>query len=198
MDDILSNTPQAREEVVIATIEAGLMPNTIYRPLHGIEDVDALYAECRALGEGGIFICRVSREAALRGMSAGASFGLLIANMPANVRGRVLLAFDGWADDPRGMWQIPEAVAFCNGLIYGSDPVSNPNPLVSVMARAVLPFLVDEARMAQLMGREAWNLPGRNWVISVAHPAVMYRGNMRDVGLATNLYNVLMGALDDI
>lgn len=194
MDDTLFNTPQAREEVVIATIEAGLIPNTLYRPLHGIEDVEALYDECRALGQEGIFICRVSREAALRGMPAGASFGLLIANMPANVRGRVLLSFDGWADDPRGMWQVPEAVAFCNGLIYGSDPASNPKSLVSVMARAVLPFLVDEWSLVRAMGSKAWSLPGRNWIISVACAKAVYRHNIRDVGLAADLYYSFMGA----
>lgn len=197
MDDTLNTTPQALEDALLARIEAGLMPNVVHRPLHGVADVDALYAECEKLGDKGFYVCRVSRTSAEQGLAAGASFGQLIAGMPVNVRGRVTLAFDGWANDPRGLWAIPEVVDFCNGLIYGADPMINPVPARPAMARAVLPYLVDEARLINTFGPRAWDIAGRNWVISVAHAAFVYQGTYRDVGLAMNLYDVFMSGPDD-
>ena len=193
MDDTILKSPQAREDTAVSMIEAGLVPNMVHRPLHGVADVDALYAECQKLGDRGIYVCRISRASAERGLEAGASFGLLIAGMPENIRGRVMLTFDGWADDQRGLWTIPEVVDFCNGLIYGPDPMNNPDPAHPAMARAVLPFLMDEEKMVRSLGRQAWDIAGRNWVISVAHAAVVYTGSTRDAGLAMGLYDVFMG-----
>lgn len=193
MDDIVATGPQAQEDTAAAMMEAGLMPGFAFRPLETEADVEALHAECRTAGPDTLYICRVSRASAEKGLLAGAGYGLLLAGLPENVRGRVALSFDGWAEDPRGLWQVPAVVGFCNGLIYGPDPMSNPDPAHPAMARAVLPVLIDEESLIPTMGAKAWDVGGRNFVISIAHATFIFDGTSRDAGLARNLYNVFMG-----
>ena len=192
MDDTLSTSPQAREDAFNASVEAGLVPRVVAQLLTSMVDVDAMYAECQKLSDRDIFVCRVPRDAAERGIVAGAVYGLLIANMPENVQGRVMLSFDGWADDPRPLSRNPAVVDFCNGLIYGANPWNNADPARPDMARAVLPFLIDEVSYVGSLDTKAWDITGRNWVVSIAHAAVIYKNNLRDVGLAMSLCDIFL------
>jgi hypothetical protein len=192
MDDTIRRGRQASEDTLVAAVEAGLVPGVRAVPMGSEAEVEAVYAECAKLPPGTPYVLRVSREVASQGLLGGALMGCVVAGMPENVRGAVMLAFDGWADDPRGLWAVPEVVDFCNGLIYGPDPMNNPDPAHPAMARAVLPFLVDERALVSRMGRQAWDVAGRNWVVSVAHASMVYRGSMRDAGLAMALCDVFL------
>ena len=192
MNDTLRMSAQAHEDTVIARLEAGLIPGAVSHPLDGLVDVEMLYAEAKTIGRNGVYLCRISREMALRGLEAGAAYGNLIAGMPENARGCVMLSFDGWANDPRELHQIPEVVDFCNGMLYGADPTNNPDPGQPEMARKVLPYLLDEVTLLDAFGQEAWEIAGRNWLVSVAHASVIYRGLRRNAGLAMGLCKVFL------
>ena len=123
-----------------------------------------------------------------------AVIGRVLAGMPASVHGKVILTFRDWANDPRELCEIAEVIDFCNGLIYGHEPMSNPDPAHPVMARSVLPVLLDESTFGD---QPVWDAVGRNWIVSVAHASVCFTQRngrwLSDVGLADNLIRVFLG-----
>lgn len=201
MSDEIRKGRQAHEDTLMAMAEAGMFPGFHHRPLTSMEDAERIYAEAAKLGERGVYVVRVPRSVAEQGLAGGAAVGLFISGFPED-GAKVTLAFDGWADDPRELFEVPEVVDFCNGLVYGPTPMENPDPKHPAFARAVLPRMLDEHALSQTMGRSAWDQTGRYWVIAVAHASMVFfrdpnqgSGFMRDAGLCLSLYDVFMGRI---
>ena len=195
-DKVLTNK-QAREDTFAALLEAGALRGLHHRPLESVADVDRLYEEFRTSGKGTLSVLRVPREVAERGLISGASCGLLLSGMPENMKNATMLSFDGWADDPRELFQTPCVVDFCRGLLYGH---LEPNPLVG---KSVLPFLVDEPSLIPALGqRKAYDAAGQLWVCGAAHPDDVYvrspsapSGWLRDVSAAQVIRDFIQGKL---
>ena len=126
-------------------------------------------------------------------MAVGSAW--ILTNMPANIHGRGMLSFRGWADDSRELFEIPEVVEFCRVLLLGS-PLSPSKK----HARAVLRVLVDEAALASQIGDKGHDAAGQYWLIAVAfHEEVMSRtqksstGIFRDVKMNVKIREWLLG-----
>lgn len=186
MSDEVRTGKQAREDTFMALLEVGAMKGMFHRPLESVADVDKLYDEFRRAGKNTLSVLRIPREVAERGLISGASCGLLLAGMPENMVNATMLTFDGWADDPRELFETPCVVDFCRGLLYGH---LDPNPLVG---RAVLPFIAYEPSLIPALGKQrAYDTAGQLWVCGAAHPDEVYvrsaqsrSGWLRDVSAA--------------
>lgn len=180
-DDTQDNDPQAREDALVAALEAGLFP--------GVSCAFADVAESS-------LVLRISRSLVLEMMDGGAKVGQTLADLPSNVHGRVALLFDGWASDPRELSQIPEVVLFCCGMLYGADPASNPDPAHPEMAKKVLPVLFDEYALSKTWGADAWKITGQAWVVGTAHASLVIHQvdgtQWRDIGLTLALRDVFL------
>lgn len=194
-DDTIRSGKQAREDTFTAMLESGALRGFHHRPIASAADLDVFYEEMRKLPAKTLYVYRVSREMVAHGRLAGATSAMVISDMPENVRGWVMFAFDGWADDPRELFQVPEVIEFCRGLLFGLDP-NAPNVR---LAQGVTPYLVDEWALAHTAGSAAFDLTGRLWVVGTANPEQVYRrsrqsasGWSRDVGVAAHILNVIL------
>lgn len=146
MDDTVQTGAQAMEDALLARIEAGTswMVTGSHRDAHGVEWV----------------VQRVSRDAAEMGAAGGSALRhLWLTDLPAEAHGRVMLSFDGWADDPRALVEVPVVVDFLRGLV--ADPGS---------AWQVLQVLVDERTLAEALPDDWWNAAGRLWLVAHVLP----------------------------
>ena len=193
MDDTIATDAQSREDAYFASMR--MLPNHMFLEIASPEELPEVYAKCEAAVEtGGVCLFAIPRRAAEAGLRGGAVIGRVLAGMPASVHGKVILTFRDWANDPRELCEIAEVIDFCNGLIYGHEPMSNPDPAHPAMARSVLPVLLDESTFGD---QPVWDAVGRNWIVSVAHASVCFTQRngrwLRDVGLADNLIRVFLG-----
>lgn len=195
MSDTLRPGKQAREDTLLALIEAGAMRGFVHAPFSSADDLERLYGRIRSMPARSLYVFRVPRKLAEQGLEGGAMSSLVIAGMPENVLGHVMLSFDGYADDPRELFEIPEVTAFCLGMLFGPDPVA-PDP---AFARAVIPYLLDEWGHAEKVGPQAFDAAGRLWVVGAAHHDLVYRrsrksasGWTRDVGVCSDIINRLL------
>lgn len=193
--DEIDNGKQAREDALDALIKSNSMPGFEHIAIDGMTEIRALWDRAASLGSDDIFVFQVEREVVERGPEMATGSAWILTNMPANVHGRVMLSFRGWADDPRELFEIPEVVAFCRVLLLGS--LASPSKF---HARAVLKVLVDEALLAQHIGEKAHDAAGQYWLISVAfHEEVMARskkastGIFRDVKMNVKIRKWLLG-----
>lgn len=186
--DSLRTSKQAREDTFTALLEAGALRGMLHHPLETLSDVDALYADVKTYGKDTLYIFRVPHEVSQRGSIAGATANLLITGMPDNVRGGVQFSFDGYADDPRELFQVPEVIEFCQGLLFGPDALKT---LDRAFGQALLPFLSNEHEFFKRIGRKAYDAAGKLWVCGAAFPTHVYlrdpsspSGWVRDVAAA--------------
>ena len=104
----MDETAAGREAALLALLDAGALP--------GVEAV----GPDQPIGPGDILVFRVPRDAAEGGISEGERFGDELLSRLPGAAGRILLAFDGWASDPRPLARVPEVVRFCQGTLFGS------------------------------------------------------------------------------
>lgn len=115
-DDTLRTGRQAEEDTFNALLEGGQ-----FGPAYGLEsqdDVDRLYTEVTKVSPDLIFY-KIPFEVSQRGEISGRACALVFQDMPEASHGKVILMFDGYADDPRELFQIPIVVEFCRGLLMG-------------------------------------------------------------------------------
>ena len=187
-DDTIRTGKQAHEDVLVAMSEAGAIPGIKPGPL-------------TSLRPGDIAVVRVPKHTALGGGVAGARFAIyLLQDTPPDALGRTLVAFDGWADDPRELCEIPMVVEFCQGLLFGAEETPNLD-----WARNVLSLLLDE-RVLGLLGpdgevadQSVLQAPGALWLVAHAHASRVFtlgKGGciMRDLGLNLALLDGFTGS----
>jgi len=180
-DDTLRTGRQADEDTSMAMIEAGLMDGMSFTKAESEEDMQALIEQARTSS---LMLLRIPRETAERGQAGGFEQAMCLAHMAAaNVQNKVALSFDGWADDPRELWEIPVVVDFCRGML---------GPAGSDQYKAVNVALIDEADMAiegdRIVDPSAFQLGGSLWLVGVAYPEGIFK---RDAGSSTGQYRNL-------
>lgn len=179
-DDQILPGKHAHEATLGAMLEAGLLGF----PHHGLDteaDLTRFHEHLKGMGDA-IVIFRVPYDVGRMGASAGAAAGrYIIGASPANVS--MMFAFDGYADDPRELFQVPEVVEFCRGVLLGPD-LNAPDPS---FAKVAVPRLIDEMSFPA-KDMDPYTLTGRHWLVSIAfHKEVFFRdgrgwGRWVDVG----------------
>lgn len=194
--DELDTSRGAQESVGISLIEGGMIPGIHHLSIDGQEGVQALRQHC---DEGvDVLVARIPRDVAEEGISGGAVFAMMLrGTFPESVRGKVLLSFDGWADDKRELFQIEQVVDFCRGLLFLNLP-SGPN---GENASQILELLVDEDSRAFEDGAlksPVWlDSAGSVWLCGLCFPENVFfqeRGKwMRNYGRAFQVREWLIG-----
>lgn len=198
-DDIVLAGKQAREDALNAMVETGMLPDVRHIALESQEKVDALYRQASTAGSNSLFIYRIPRDVVEGGELSGACCAMTVQGMPKAAHGQVLLSFDGWADDPRELFEIPCVVEWCRGFLF----VSADKPWQD-NAKHVLSVLFDEDshafRNGSLVSSEALNAPGGIWLCSAAFASDVYMkdrsspsGWSRDYNLAFAIREWLAG-----
>jgi hypothetical protein len=194
-DDTIQTGGQAHEDTMLASVEAGLMPGSEAVQLDTPDDVVDLRLQL-ANEEVSLVMYRVPRDQALMGYAAGQNTGYVLGSFADVALNKVSLAFDGWADDPRELWEVPEVVDFCRGLV--GEPGSH-------LCRCVIAVLFDEVGAAvnssgELVHPDAFQMAGSLWLAGVVCPGGVHVRNPqspsgwdRDIGKAcdfrTKLYD---------
>jgi hypothetical protein len=171
MDDTIDTSRQGHEDTLMALIEAGMMEG-----MRALNELDAAQT-----GEGTLIFYRMPRDVVTEGARAGQAVAeALVLLGQLGAEGRVILAFDGWADDPRELFQIPVVVEFCAGLLLGPDKGQRS----TTHARGVLDVLVDEIRLAERTGSMEFVsfTAGRHWLVACAYPLACYMPTPGEAG----------------
>lgn len=184
-DDTLRTGRQANEDTWMAQIESGLVDGMSFTRAETEEDMQALIRQAQ---EASIMMLRIPRATAERGCAGGFEQALFLAHMATQgVQNKVALAFDGWADDPRELWEIPVVVDFCRGML---------GPAASDQYKAVIITLVDEADLAikgdRIVDPSAFQLAGSLWLVGIAYPEGIFS---RDPRSPTGRYRDIAGAI---
>lgn len=116
-DDTIATDAQSREDVLLAMLDAGAF-DSLGLSRGTVEDVSRF--------DSPLVVARVARDCFEAGLdevvaSAIVLRGRFLEDLPESGRGRVVLAFDGWAGDPRPLFEVPEVVVFCRALLFGED-----------------------------------------------------------------------------
>lgn len=193
--DEINKSKQAREDTLNALLQSNSIPGFEHIAINGMAEIQALWDRAAEMGPDDLFIFQVEREVIERGPEMAVGSAWVLTNMPANIHGRVMLSFQGWADDPRELFEIPEVVEYCRALLLGS-----PKTPSKQHAKAVLQVLVDEAVLAQHVGEKGHDAAGQYWLVAVAfHEEVMSRtkksttGIYRDVKMNAKIHQWLLG-----
>ena len=186
MSDTLDTSKKGRGEAAIAMMEANLVPGVAHITLRDEKDTLKLV---EAVKPGVSLIAyRIPRELAESGVVGGMACASVMAELPKETHGKVSLAFDGWADDPRELYTIPQVVCFCQGLLLGA-----PHQPSFAQANVIMDILVDEEKWAfrkgELINAHVLETPGGLWLIGCAFPDQVYvrntrskTGYVRDIG----------------
>jgi hypothetical protein len=162
MDDTIRTGKQAEEDLLMALIEQGAVPMLTLTP-------ETIKTGLPVMAGESLGFLRIRKDMAEGGCMAGAEIATLIKRLPPNAWGKVALTFDGWADDPRELFEVPEVIDFCRGLLLGPPPVPD-----LVNAREVLAILVDDAPWFLGLKGEEMTPAGGIWLISAAFPDQCY------------------------
>lgn len=173
-DDTVATNRQAHEDTILAMAEAGQFPGV---SCHEMGKVPA-----EVITPNAMLLHRVLRWQAEGGGHSGARMALmLLRDTPEAAEGRLMLSFDGWADDPRELAQIPCVVEFCQGMLLGVGEEPNMG-----WAKNVLGLFLDE-RTTGLPMQEMAEIPGALWLVAHAHAGVVFAPSqgrmMRDMNL---------------
>ena len=176
-DDIVRDSKQAREDVLTTMLEAGLLPHTKHLSLEDENDIEGLYRTITKY-ENPIVVYRIPRNVTEDGWMGGACCAATIAGMPENAHGKVTLSFDGWANDPRELFEIPCVVDWCRGFLF----VSEDKPWHE-NAQRVLSIMYDEHAVAfvdgVLVDESLLGITGGMWLISAAFATDVYFRDLR-------------------
>jgi hypothetical protein len=143
-DDTICTDKQSHEDVLLAMLDAGALPG-IGRA--SMEDVASLPGSA-------LVIARVSHDCFEGTPEEMVAYALSLRErllaMPEQGRGRTILSFDGWANDARPLFEVPEVFVFCRALLFGIrfGSVSSASEC-ALLARPLLDVLFDE--------RAAWD-----------------------------------------
>lgn len=142
MDDTVRTDGQSREEALFALIETDSRSRTI-----------GSLSDARS---GDLIVQRITRGAVEMGEDGGRAMRLmLLQELHGECYGSVMLAFDGWADDPRPLCQIPIVIEFLRGLLGPVDEWGS-----------ILQMFVDERAFAPYIPTDWYDVAGRLWVLA--------------------------------
>lgn len=203
-DDTVIPGKQAAEDASMALFKAGAHPALAGTPVehfHLTDDasVQATVDRVSELDEKALCFFELKREAVKVGPRAGRLAAETIQKLPENVWGDVVLSFSGYAGDSRELWEIPESIRFCRGMLLG-----NPKRPDLDHAKRTLAVLMDERPYINLETLEAEDLfihaAGGLWLVRVAFPNECWfsRGGrmMLDPRMNVAIYNWLIGEGD--
>lgn len=197
-DDTLITGKQASEDAAMAQVEAGLVPGLINVSIGNEAEFQAAQ-QTLVNTEKALVFFRIPRSIAEDGEMGGRALSSYIVRLPESVHGSVILSFDGWADDPRELFEIPIVVEFCQGLIMGEALTVEE---VAPHARKLFTVLMDEVAHAfdaegNLVAPTWMEYSGQIWLLNTSDPIHSYtRINgriMRDVAFAMYLRDHLIG-----
>jgi len=187
-DDTIRTGKQAQEDTWIAQIEAGIHEGMSFTRATTPEDIEKIVKQAENTS---IMMFRIPRATVETGMIGGFDQATFLCHLATRgVIRKVILAFDGWADDPRELWEIPCVNNFCRGLL---------GPPGSDQCRAVQATLIDEVREAfdddgNLVNRSAFQIVGSLGLVSMAYPERIYERNpesstgmLKDIGKAIEI-----------
>lgn len=175
-DDTVRTGRQAEEDVFTARMDDGQFGQAF--GLEGQADVDRLYEKIGTEGADLVFY-RVPYEVSQRGELGGRSTALVFQDMPAEAHGKVMLMFDGYADDPRELFEIPVVVEFVRGILMGE--FGTPEQVDPAYVRKLFQVLYDEWAAAadedgNLVDPERLKPCGSCWVVAMSfHEHVYFR-----------------------
>lgn len=196
IDDTVRTGRQAEEDTFTALLETGR-----FGPAFGLEgqaDIDRMYTEVADKTPDLIFY-KIPFEVSQRGEIAGRACALVFQDMPEASHGKVILMFDGYADDLRELFQIPVVVAFCRGLLMGAEGTHD--AVDTSYVRKLFNVLYNEAERAfdaemNLVDPLALKPTGQFWLISMCFVEQCYfrEGGkwMQDWTLMLKLRDVLL------
>lgn len=187
-DDEVMTSPGAREAAHMAQIEAGLIPGIQRVPVNSDEDEKKLFEEL-STEERRICFVEVLKES----IDKGLEYSEFLAKFPQESKGQVVISFTGWADDPRELYDIPEAVMFCRKLLFGANTSVEDK---KERARQILSMLIDEQNYVETMGNAAYDIAGRLWIVTMVYQkeTLMRHANgaKRAIHTAKTICNYLM------
>lgn len=139
-DDTLRTDLQSKEDTIVALIESGSVPGIKVAKHDG--DVAEINPEA-------LVIARISKSCFQHDINhvveCALSFRDRLLDLPREGRGRCVLSFDGWANDHRPLFAIPEIVVFCRALLFGPGFLFVESAYeCSVLARPLLEVMFDE------------------------------------------------------
>jgi hypothetical protein len=197
-DDTIREGKQAREDVLMSMMESGLLPGFIHTSMESEDDVGAMY-ELIVREKPPLVGYRVPRDLVKHGAVGGLISAATILGMPEEARGKVMLAFDGWADDDRELFQIPIVVEFCRGMLLASEA----KPQLD-HSKKLLRMMLNEHEHAFVGGNMVhpqWlDAAGGIWLCGTAFPKDVYyrsrkgvNGWMRQYSTAVEIRTWLLG-----
>lgn len=170
---------QAREDTFNTLLQAGSLPGLSHMFLQGEQDIKDLWSKAAQVKEGDLFVFQVPLDLIHIGDTAARGSGWILANMPPAAHGKVLLTFQGWADDLRELYEIPEVVQFCRVMLL--NDLEQPS---KSHAQSILNVLVDEDQLVDKIGEQGHDFTGQLWLLSVCFPdEIMVRANKSSTGL---------------
>jgi hypothetical protein len=137
-DDTVRTDKQAHEDALLAMLEAGAVPGFAMGSIEDVEDARSP-----------LVIARVSRDCFDGGAEVLVASALAmrdrLLSMPEQGRGATVLAFDGWASDPRPLFAVREVFVFARALLFGESFgwIDNREECVA-LARPMIEILFDE------------------------------------------------------
>jgi hypothetical protein len=177
-DDIVRRGKQAREDAMNAMMENGMVPWAKHIDLEDQAAVEALYQQAATMRPHDIIIYRIPRDIVEGGQVSGACCAMTLQGLPEAAHGRVWLSFDGWADDPRELFEIMCVREWCRGFLF----VSVDQPWQD-HAKRVLTIMFDEDAEAfkdgQLVNQAALEAAGGIWLCSTAFAPDVYARDPR-------------------
>jgi hypothetical protein len=198
MSDTICGTDEMKEATLIEMLDNNLLPRFKTIKTSTIEDIERFRKECEAGAD--VVVFRIPRDVAEGGASSGAAYGrFLVEVTPEKAFGSVVLSFDGWADDPRELFQVDEVVSFCRGALFLD--LASPD---RDHTKKLLRILLDEHSFAfengELVDQRALDAAGSVWLCSTCfRDEVFSRGKespsgwMRDYGLSFGIREWLCG-----
>ena len=168
MDDTVQKGAQAEEETLMARLRAGLLPGQESITLESLESLETLHEQARSLGDKGLMVYNVDRSTAEGGAPCGAVGSLILLGLPENVHGRVILSFEGWADDPREVYDIPEIVDYCQGFLLGMS--RNDREHAQRVLSILLPEHEEGIREDGSIDQMMFQAPGALFLVGCCYP----------------------------
>jgi hypothetical protein len=180
--DTVATGRQAHEDTLMALADAGALPG-----IAPMRDRDQL----RAMPGTALVFYRVARDVTDGGALAGATMAQALLDIAPQHHGHVVLAFDGWADDPRPLAFVPQVVRFVAGCLLG------PKLNDAAHAQRVLAVLLDEEPLIAA-DHGALAAGGQCWLVAHAWASDCFKrhpssptGFARDHGFALWLRDAL-------
>ena len=200
MDDTLRTGRQAQVDTFLAQVSAGMVEGMEHYAPETEAELRALYERAADLDERALLFFNVARDNSERGALGGAAAAVILLGLPENVHGRIVLVFDGWNEDPREVFQIPEIVDFCRGLLMGFSKEGHEH--AQRILSCLFPEHVHGIREDGSLDVQMFSLGGVLFLLACCYPDVCFTpsptGFSRDLSANMQLLLQYFPATDEV